>query len=315
MSLRQAGWQSTLASIVLLAGTLLTQATAAPDFSLEKVADGIYVHRGQQQDATAANGGDIANIGYIVGDRCVAVIDSGGSLAIGTALRDAIRRATAKPVCYVIHTHVHPDHSFGDAAFSDPATVFVAHAEYPAAMAARRDGFLANLKNTLGAAADGSDSAAPSLLVSDHEMLDLGNRRLSLQAWPTAHTNNDLTVFDERTQTLWTGDLLFVDRIPVVDGRALGWLKVMTALRALKPAHLIPGHGPVQHDVDAAFAPQRQYLDQLISSVRAALKAGSTLAQTVETLGNQLPQKAWLLFDDYHRRNVTAVYTELEWEN
>ncbi len=315
MSRSRAAWRSTLALIVLLAGTLLTPATAVPAFSLEKVADGIYVHRGQQQDATAANGGDIANIGYIVGDRCVAVIDSGGSLAIGTALREAIHRATAKPVCYVIHTHVHPDHSFGDAAFKDPATVFVAHAEYPAAMAARRDSFLAKLRSTLGAAADDSGSAAPTLLVSDRETLDLGNRRLSLRAWPTAHTNNDLTVFDERTKTLWTGDLLFVDRIPVVDGRALGWLKVMAALRAMKPAHLIPGHGPVKHNADTAFGPQQQYLDQLVSSVRAALKAGSSLAQTVDTLGNQPPQKAWLLFDDYHRRNVTAVYTELEWED
>jgi len=307
--------RSTLASIVLLAGVQLTPATAAPDFKLEKVADGIYVHRGQQQDATAANGGDIANIGYIAGDRCVAVIDSGGSLAIGTALRDAVHKAAAKPICYLIHTHVHPDHSFGDAAFKDPATVFVAHAEYPAALAARTDGFLAKLESTLGAAADGSGSATPTLLVSDRQTLDLGNRRLSLQAWPTAHTNNDLTVFDERTKTLWAGDLLFVDRIPVVDGRALGWLKVMTALRALKPAHLVPGHGPVQHDADAAFAPQQQYLDQLINNVRAALKAGNTLAQTVETLGREPPQKAWLLFDDYHRRNVTAVYTELEWED
>lgn len=308
-------WRSTLASIVLLASTLLTPATSAPDFSLEKVADGTYVHLGQQQETTAANGGDIANIGYIAGDRCVAVIDSGGSLAIGTALREAIRRATAKPVCYLIHTHVHPDHAFGDAAFKEPATVVVAHAEYPAALAARRDGFLVKLENTLGAAADGSGSATPTLLISDRETLDLGNRRLSLQAWPTAHTNNDLTVFDQRTRTLWTGDLLFVDRIPVVDGRALGWLKAMAALRALKPAHLIPGHGPVRHDADAAFEPQQQYLDQLVSSVRAELKAGSTLAQTVEMLGNQPPQKAWLLFDDYHRRNVTAVYTELEWED
>ena len=315
MSRLPAAWRSTLASIVLLAGTLLTPATAVPDFSLEKVAEGIYVHRGQQQDITAANGGDIANIGYIAGDRCVAVIDSGGSLAIGTALREAIRRATAKPICYLIHTHVHPDHSFGDAAFEDSATVFVAHAEYPAALAARRDGFLAKLRSTLGAAAEGSGSAAPTLLVSDRETLDLGNRRLSLQAWPTAHTNNDLTVFDERTQTLWTGDLLFVDRIPVVDGRALGWLKAMAALRALKPAHLVPGHGPVQHDAGAAFKPQQEYLDQLINSVRAALKAGTTLAQTVETLGREPPQKTWLLFDDYHRRNVTAVYTELEWED
>ncbi len=312
-----AAWRSSCVSLIALVVALSQQpvATAAPAFDLETVADGVYVHRGLQQDPNATNGGDIANIGYIVGERCVAVIDSGGTRAIGAQLLAAIRRQTAKPICYLIHTHVHPDHSFGDAAFADPATVIVAHAEYPAALAARRDGFLASLQRTLGAAAAaGSGSAMPSLLVRDRETLDLGGRRLSLQAWPTAHTNHDLSVFDEHSRTLWTGDLLFIERVPVVDGRVTGWLKVMTALRALQPAHLVPGHGPVDREVDAAFGPQQHYLEQLVSDVRAALKAGATLAQTVDTLGLQ-PQPAWLLFDGYHRRNVTAVYTELEWED
>lgn len=313
MAARRSSGGSLIALTALL--SLQPGAAAVPDFAIEPVADGVYVHRGQQQDANAANGGDIANIGYIVGERCVAVIDSGGSRAIGARLLAAIRRQTDKPVCYLIHTHVHPDHGFGDAAFADPETVIVAHVDYPAALAARRDGFLARLQRTLGAAvAAGSGSAVPSLLVGDRATLDLGGRRLSLQAWPTAHTNHDLSVFDERSRTLWTGDLLFVERVPVVDGRATGWLQVMAALRALQPTQLVPGHGPVAREVDAAFEPQQRYLEQLINDVRAALKAGATLAQTVDKLGLQ-QQPAWLLFDDYHRRNVTAVYTELEWED
>src|SRR5664279_4232854 len=86
-----------------------------PDyFALENPAPGVYVHYGQQAEMTPANFGDVANLGFVVGARCVAVIDTGGTYAVGQALRQAIRRVTAIPVCFVINTHVHPDHVFGN---------------------------------------------------------------------------------------------------------------------------------------------------------------------------------------------------------
>src|SRR3977135_293239 len=86
-----------------------------PDFALENPAPGLYVHYGQQAEMTRANYGDVANLGFVVGSRCVAVIDTGGTFAVGLALRHAIRKVTGEPVCYVINTHVHPDHVFGNA--------------------------------------------------------------------------------------------------------------------------------------------------------------------------------------------------------
>src|SRR5690606_40606854 len=53
--------------------------------------------------------------------------------------------------------------------------------------------------------------------------LDLGDRQLTLTAFPIAHTSTDITVFDSKTQTLWTGDLLFVERTPSIDGDIKGW--------------------------------------------------------------------------------------------
>ena len=71
---------------------------------------------------------------------------------------------------------------------------------------------------------------------------------------------------------------------------------------------------PLDRPVDAAFGAQKNYLHKLITECRAAVRNGTTLAKSVESIGLD-ENKNWLLFDDYHRRNVTAVYTELEWED
>lgn len=307
MNLRRPVQSLAFATVLHAAG-----ASAAP-LELVRLADGVYVHSGRQELATAANGGDIANIGFIVGSRCVAVIDSGGSEAIGEQLRTAISRTTRLPVCYVINTHVHPDHVFGNAAFASTHTEFVGHAHLPAAMAARSDSYLRGLARDLGEAGASSQLIPPTLLVDGERSLDLGHRPLRLKAWRTAHTDGDLTVIDEKTGTLWLGDLLFVQRIPVVDGSVLGWLIALKELRSFNPKHIVPGHGRLDPPWPAALDSEAQYLDALTREVRAALKDDRTLAQAIDTVG-QGERSHWLLFDDYHRRNVTTCYTELEWE-
>ncbi|MGB8600262.1 MAG: MBL fold metallo-hydrolase, partial [Burkholderiales bacterium] len=86
----------------LSACTQFPQKNVQPSvWSLNEVAPGVYVHQGAMAESSAANQGDIANIGFIVGKKCVAVIDSGGSFAVGKQLRAAIARVTPLPVCYV----------------------------------------------------------------------------------------------------------------------------------------------------------------------------------------------------------------------
>lgn len=279
------------------------------------VAEGVFVHYGHQEDSGPRNLGDIANVGFIVGGRCVAVIDSGGTAEVGRRLRAAVaERAPGKPVCYVINTHVHPDHIFGNAAFRDPATVFVGHARLPAAMAARGGNYLRALQRDFQAAADGTEVVAPTLLVQDSMELDLGGRVLTLRAWPTAHTDNDLTVYDAGTGTLWLSDLLFVERIPVVDGSIRGWLPLHPQFLALKPRQVVPGHGRVDGNFAEALAAQERYLKVLRDGVRAAIKSGRTLSQAVAEVG-AAEKGRWLLFESFHARNVTATYAELEWED
>ena len=282
-------------------------------FDVDEVAAGNYVHYGSFDERSAQNLGDNANVGFIVGEKCVLAVDAGGSRPVGRALREAIRRVTSLPVCYVILTHVHPDHFFGAAAFLDDHPQFIAHENYPAQLAARSRSYVNALQRDLGAAATGSEIVKPTLLVSQRLELDLGGRIVVIQAWPPAHTDDDLTVFDTRTRTLWLSDLLFIGHTPVIDGTITGFLAVMKDLRAMPADHYVPGHGrsdlPWPRPLDA----QQRYLTVILDETRAAIRNRKTIQQATDEVGLSEAGN-WAVFDLFHRRNVTAAYAELEWE-
>lgn len=308
------------AALGLLAGVFLlfprpVSADGPPllrNFAVENPVRGVYVHYGRVETMTPENAGDIANIGFVVGERCVAVIDTGGTYAVGVALRSAIRGVTDRPVCYVINTHVHPDHIFGNAAFNDDHPEFIGHAHLAEAMARRGPNYLNALRRDVGVAAEGSALVVPTKAVAQSLELDLGGRTLVLRAWPTAHTDQDLTVYDTAGGVLFLGDLVFQRHIPVVDGKLRGMLAALDELKTLSAKVAVPGHGRADN-WPGVLAPERDYLERLASDVKAALVAHRTLAQAVATVG-QDQRNAWALFDDFHRRNVTAAYAELEWE-
>ena len=282
-----------------------------PEFAVENPAPGVYVHYGQQAEMTRANFGDVANLGFVVGTRCVAVIDTGGTYAVGRALRLAIRRVATVPVCYVINTHAHPDHVFGNAAFADDRPEFIGHARLADAMRRRGPNYLNALRRDLGETAESTAIVIPTRSIATTEDLDLGGRVLSLRAWPTAHTDTDLTVFDQASGTLWLGDLLFVGHIPVLDGSLRGFLATLEDVRAIRANLAIPGHGRAPAWPEA-IAPEERYLNRLLAEVRAAIKAKRTLVETLAIV--DAGREQWLLADQFHRRNVTAAYAELEWD-
>jgi quinoprotein relay system zinc metallohydrolase 2 len=298
----------------LLAASLPSPAQQTGPLGLEEVAPGNLVHYGSLEERSRDNLGDQANIGFIIGNRCVAVVDTGGSYRIGERLRNAVRARTDLPVCYVIMTHVHPDHVFGAAAFSADRPVFVGHENLPRALQQRGKFYLKALQRDLGELAAGTEIVAPTLLVKGELKLDLGRRTIVLRAWPVGHTDNDLTVFDQVTGTLWASDLLFAQHTPVVDGSIVGLLSVIEQLRSVPVRAFVPGHGRTQLAWPDALEPERRYLELILEQTRLALKARKTIQEAIDTIGlSEAPN--WVDFELFHRRNVTAAYTELEWED
>jgi quinoprotein relay system zinc metallohydrolase 2 len=300
--------------IVLLGLLICRVSLAIPGLSVTEVAPGVFVHISEHHWPDRTNHGEIANIGFIVGEQCVAVIDSGGSPQQGIALRIAIKQVTTKPVCYVINTHVHPDHIYGNSAFKATGVKFVGHHKLARAMATRAPHYLSKADELLDIRVNDDNIIPPNLQVSDNLTLNLGNRELVLTAHPTAHTDNDLSVYDKTTDTFWLADLVFLEHIPVIDGSIKGWISEMERLEKNHYKLVIPGHGRLIKDWPTSLQPQKNYLLQLSREIKSMIKQGKTLEYAVENVG--LAAKAnWQLFEEFHRKNVTMAFAELEWDD
>jgi len=290
-------------------------AAAAPfprPWVTEEVAPGIHIRQGVDEDVSAANDDAIANIGFVIGREAVAVTDSGGSLNDGRRLRASIRQVTALPIRYVLMSHVHPDHVFGAGAFSADHPIYVGHAGLPRALSLRWEYYRSRTEAILGKDTVGA-VVMPTLLVRDHAQIDLGGRVLELTAHGIAHTDSDLSALDRQTGTLIAADLLFVRRVPSLDGSLKGWLKELAHLKSVAAKRAVPGHGPTSVDWPLGCRDLERYLGVLLRETRAAIAKGRDIDAAVKTVGLS-ERTRWALFDDYNGHNVIQAFKELEWE-
>ena len=291
---------------------MLFCASVQAQFEIEQIAEGVYLHYGAHEQINLSNQGDISNIGFIVGEGSVAVIDTGGSRLVGVKLINEIRKITQLPVSHVILTHAHPDHVFGVKAFEAENSDIVGHKNLNNSLI-QRGAFYRDRFVNEGISESDLELLPQTVFVESTMSVDLGNRLVTLIAAQTSHTDNDLIVIDDLTKTVWTGDLLFRQRVPVIDGDAIKWLKTMQMLSEIDARVIVPGHGSVATDWEQALVDQQRYIEKLIHQVRELLANQGSIQDAVNSVGAD-ERELWHLFDDHHGQNVSRVYTQLEWE-
>ena len=260
----------------------LRRAAAQAPFAVNEVAPGVFVHQGRYEIFTPRNSGDTSNAGFIIGRDGVAVIDTGGSPRVGAQLLAADPRAhEAADQVRDQHAHASRPRVRQRGVSRREARPSSAMRKLPRALAARAERYLAINKELLGAAFDGTRIVPPTELVKDRLEVDLGDRKLLIEAHTTAHTDNDVTVLDEKTGT-------HVPRRSAVRQARAGARRLDPRLarphrqaRGAQGRRSSPCRGTDRRRMPwpAALAAEQRYLNTIADDVRAMIKQGKTLAE------------------------------------
>ena len=294
---------------ILLAGVFLARAHAATGYALRpvNVADGIYVFSGRNENFSRDNGGNIVNTGFIVGKDGIVVIDSGPSRLYAEQQLAAIGRLSALPVVRVYITHAHPDHFLGNQAYSPD--ILSALPATAAAIRTNGDALADNLYRLVGGWMTGTQVVVPAKTASAGPV-QVAGRSLRLIA-AAGHTDSDLMIYDEKTKTLFTGDLVFFGRAPTTPNADVPrWLATLEEIDRLDFTTLVPGHGAIVHD-HAAIAQTRDYLRWLYGALQDAANRGLDMPEVMRL---PLPERFQHLavVDGEYVRSIAHLYPQIE---
>lgn len=301
----------------LVAALLMTTATLAHavDVRFEAVAPGLYAFIGEKIGRTYDNEGLNANIGLVVTADGALLIDSGASWQGARKIHEAVKQVTSQPVKWVINTGGQDHRWLGNGYFIAQGAEVLAHADGKADLMARGGDHVTNLRRELREKLDGTEPVMPTRwLTGTDETLSLGGTTVQVIHRGGAHTPGDVMVWLPQQRVVFSGDVVYVDRmlgvIPVSHtGR---WLENFAALEALQPARIVPGHGQVC-DLPLAQAQTRDYLKTLRTHMKQAVDAGQDISAAIKAFDAK-PWLGLLNAAELHPGNASRTYLELERE-
>lgn len=310
------GLKASLVQHALVALAVLGAAAAhAVEVRFERVAEGIYAFIGETGARTPANEGLNANLGLVVTAAGALLIDSGATHEGARQIHEAVRRVTTQPVRWVINTGGQDHRWLGNSYFKAHHAELIAHAAAEADMRNRGNDQLEALRAVLGPKADGTVPVLPTRWIRGRdERLELGGVVVELRHRGGGHTPGDMMVWLPQENVLFSGDIVYVDRLlgvlPMSGSKA--WLDSFAAIEALNPAHIVPGHGRVC-SLDQARRETRDYLHALRAHMKRAVDEGADMTTAVKSFDAR--SFAYLLnAAELMPGNASRVYLELERE-
>ena len=218
---------------------------------LTKIADGVYSYVDTKNSSPQNSEG--ANAGIIIGRDGIVVIDTLISAKEARRFIRDIRAISKKPVKYVVNTHYHLDHTFGNSEFSKLGAVIISHINDSNNLKAQGEIALKNAKNYGLSKEDmkGTKIAYPALSFNDRLEIALSDQRIELIYTGHSHTDGSIMVYLPDKKILFAGDILFTDYHPFIgDGSTEEWGKALDHIMTMDVEKIIPGHGPLSNKKD-----------------------------------------------------------------
>ena len=301
--------------IAIISGLVLSaNAMAADQLQLQKVADNVYAIVGDLGNRTPENLGNNATFGFVVTSDGVVLIDSGGSYKGAAQINDVIKRVTNKPVKIVINTGGQDHRWMGNGYFKKLGAKIIANKKAVEDQRTRAKDQLFALSNLVGA--EGLAGTIPVYAdetFGDTMSFELGKTAFKVFHAGHAHTPGDSFVWLPKERVVFTGDIVFVERMLGVqeDSKSSTWIKSFEAIEALKPVTIVPGHGHAT-SLKQAKADTYGYLVFLRNAVAKFMKDGGSIADV-----GKIDQSKFNYLKNYDTlagRNAQQVYSEMQWE-
>lgn len=299
---------------LLAMGLTLLSSPALADMTVTQINDSTFALIGPLGNRDPENLGNNSTHGLVVTPEGAILIDTGGSFKGAQALHGVIKTITNQPIKYVINTGGQDHRWIGNSYWKDQGATVIASDDAVADQRARASMQQTGLAALIGADnLEGTSPAYADITFDEWYDLTLGGVTLQISHQGGAHTPGDSYVWHPAAQTVFTGDIVYVQRmlgvLEVSD--AANWLEVFDAMAALNPAHIVPGHGAVT-DLATATHDTRDYLQNLRDRMRDHIDNGGDIIGSVE-----VDQSAFAYlenFDILARRNAQAVFSQMEWE-
>jgi glyoxylase-like metal-dependent hydrolase (beta-lactamase superfamily II) len=285
------------------------------DMPLRQVSEHVYYVEGTPGAATD-NEGFISNAGFVVTGAGVVVFDALGSPSLASTMYEKIRAVTDEPIVRVIVSHYHADHIYGLQVFEDLDAEILAPAgaeEYLASDNAQER--LEDRRFTLDPWVNETTRLVyPDKYLSEGTNFRLGDVEFIVTMVGAAHSDGDLTLFVEPDRVLFSGDVIFEGRVPFLgDANTRHWLRVLERMEREQLVALVPGHGSVAADPNAAVGLTRRYLAFLRKQMGSAVEDFIPFNEAYEATDwsdfEELPA-----FEEANRRNAYQVYLSMEAE-
>lgn len=299
---------------IFIALFLATSAVQAKDLVLQpvRVAPDIYAVIGDLAGQTYENDGLNNNLGFVVTEKGVLVINTGPSLRVAKALHAAIQKTTKQPIRWVVNVNSQNHYWLGNDYFKSLGADLIASKEGERVMREMGAQQLGANQTLLKEKAAGTKLAYPTDLVADKRELKLGKTLVQLLHFGAAHTPGDLVVWLPQPKILFAGDIIYTERLLAVIpiGNSANWIEVFDKLAALNPKTIVPGHGRPT-TIEHARRDTRDYLSFLRAEAKRVFDTSGSLQEAVDKT-DQSRFRSLVNFDLLARRNMNQVFQEVE---